>query len=73
MTDSPEVLMAFHHYWREIKCPSWACICFHIQKNYYETLKLLSPHLSSVTLLDVQKAFIPLFNDRGFGIKINVL
>lgn len=48
-------------------------MCFHIQKNYYETLKLLSPHLSSVTLLDVQKAFIPLFNDRGFGIKINVL
>lgn len=48
-------------------------VCFQSQKNYYKTLKLLSPHLSSVTLLDVQKPFIPPFNDRGFGIKTNVL
>lgn len=29
-------------------------------EKYYEALELLPPHIFSVTLVDVQKAFIPL-------------
>lgn len=36
-----------------------ACV-FSDSEKYYEVLKLLPSHPSSVTLLDVQKAFIPL-------------